>query len=88
MLAPILLGNTVLCGIDLGVIDGRITASTAAGGLAAVSIHTGAHLLVATIMAVAIYETAGVRVLRRAWFNIDRVWAGVLIVTAIIVAVS
>ena len=37
---------------------------------------------VTLFIAVIVYERLGLRLLRRAWFNIDRVWAGVLIATA------
>jgi hypothetical protein len=88
MLAPILLGNAVLCGGDPGVIGGRITAGSPLGGFMAVVVHTIAHLAVAAMLAAAIYETAGLRVLRHAWFNIDRIWTGVLLLTAVLVAAS
>jgi hypothetical protein len=29
--------------------------------------------------AIVVYEFVGVKILRRAWFNMDRVWAGVMV---------
>lgn len=49
--------------------------------LAAVAVHTGALLLVAGILAVVVYKRVGVEVLRRAWINLDYVWAGALAIT-------
>ena len=31
--------------------------------------------------AIIVYEFVGVKILRRAWFNMDRVWAGVMVGT-------
>jgi len=87
MLVPILLGNAIICGEEFGLVGGRVVAGSPLGGIIAVCLHTVAHLTVATILAVVVYETAGVRVLRQAWFNIDRVWIGALLVTAVVVAI-
>ena len=43
--------------------------------LAAVSLHTVAMLLVMGIIAIVVYRWIGVGILRRAWFNLDLVWA-------------
>jgi hypothetical protein len=48
---------------------------------AAVAVHTTAMLVTMGVVAVMVYEKLGVGVLRRAWLNLDRVWA-----TAVIVA--
>jgi hypothetical protein len=37
-------------------------------------------LLVAGVLAVLVYQKLGVEVLRRAWINLDFIWAGTLIV--------
>jgi hypothetical protein len=43
-------------------------------------VHTMAMLFVAGVIAVLVYEVVGLTVLRRAWFNLDRLWAAALIV--------
>jgi hypothetical protein len=48
-------------------------------GLAAVTVHTGAMVTVAGIVAVVVYEVVGLRILRSAWINLDRIWAFALI---------
>jgi hypothetical protein len=48
--------------------------------LAAVAVHTGAMFLVMGVIAVVVYEKVGLAILRRAGFNLDRVWAVVLLV--------
>ncbi len=48
--------------------------------LAAVGLHSMAMLAVAGTIAVVVYQKLGVEVLRRAWVNLDFIWAGTLIV--------
>jgi len=56
---------------------------------AAVGIHTLAMLVVATVIAIAVYEWVGLSFLRRGWFNLDLLWAFALIgVGAILLATS
>lgn len=49
-----------------------------------VALHTLGYLLVTAILALIVYHKVGVEVLRRAWFNLDFVWVGALIVTGIL----
>jgi len=55
------------------------TPAAALAGLAAAGAHTVAMLAVMAVCAVLVYEYVGVNVLRRAWFNMDRIWAGVMV---------
>jgi hypothetical protein len=55
------------------------TPAAALEGLAAAGVHTLAMFTVMAVCAVVVYEFVGVKVLRRAWFNMDRVWAGVMV---------
>ena len=55
----------------------------AAAGALAVAVHTGAMLAVTALAAIAVYETIGVGILRSAWINLDRLWAGALLVGAV-----
>lgn len=48
----------------------------------AVAVHTLGYLLVTGIVAFVVYEKAGLQLLRKAWVNLDLVWAVALIVTA------
>jgi hypothetical protein len=49
--------------------------------LAAVGLHAAAMLAVAALVAVVVYQKLGVEILRRAWINLDLVWAGALAIT-------
>jgi hypothetical protein len=51
-------------------------------GLQVALVHTVGYLLMTGIIAVIVYERLGLRLLGRAWFNVDRLWAGALIATA------
>jgi hypothetical protein len=55
-----------------------------AAGLAVALIHTAGYLLVTGLVAVIVYERLGLRLLGKAWFNIDRLWAGALVITAVV----
>ena len=47
-------------------------------------LHSAGYLVAAVVVAVMIYEVVGVRVLRKAWLNINLVWAIALIVTGVL----
>ena len=53
-------------------------------GVAVAIVHTAGYLIVTGMIAVIVYERLGLRLLGRAWFNVDRLWAGALILTAIV----
>jgi hypothetical protein len=59
-------------------------ASTPLLGLLATAIHTLGYLLVMAAIAVIVYEKVGLAILRKAWFNLDIVWALALIVTGVL----
>ncbi len=60
----------------------------ALAGLDAAVIHTAGYLLVSGVVAVLVYEKLGLRLLRSAWVNLDVVWLGALIVTAVAVVIA
>jgi hypothetical protein len=51
--------------------------------LAAVGIHTAAMYLAMAAIALLVFEKLGVAILRRAWLNLDRVWAVALVVAGL-----
>ena len=55
--------------------------------LTAVGVHTFSMLLVTAAAAGLVYEKWGLAILRQAWFNLDWVWAGALILTGLCLAV-
>jgi len=50
----------------------------------AVGVHTAGYLLVTVLVAAVVYEKAGLAVLRRAWVNVDLIWAGALVVSGVL----
>lgn len=54
-------------------------AAAAYAETAAVVLHTGAMFAAMAVIAVLVYERLGTAILRRAWLNLDRVWAFALV---------
>jgi hypothetical protein len=48
----------------------------------AVAVHTFGYLLFTGVIAWVVYKKLGLSVLRKAWLNLDFVWATALIATA------
>jgi hypothetical protein len=53
----------------------------------AVGVHTITYLTVTTLAAWIVYRKLGLALLRTAWFNLDWLWAGALVVTGLVVIV-
>jgi hypothetical protein len=65
-----------------------VAASNALGSsLFALGAHTVSYLAVTTLVAWIVYSRVGLAILRKAWFNLDWLWACVLVVTGVIVLV-
>ena len=52
---------------------------------AAVTLHTAAYFTVMLLAAWIVYRKLGLNLLRKAWFNMDWLWAGTLVLTGIVV---
>ena len=96
MLAPILLGWSnmeyaghgthaahmhVLSSEQMAVLNGPLP------WLMAVVVHTLGYLLVATLLALLVYEKLGVAILRRAWFNLDLLWVIALMISGSLILI-
>jgi hypothetical protein len=83
MLVPVLIP---LC---LAQTPGReLVASGSAIALAAIGVHTAAMLIVTGLIAIVVYEWVGVAILRRGWFNLDRLWTIALVATGLILLLA
>jgi hypothetical protein len=60
---------------------GSAASSNAGAALLATALHALSYLAVTAFVAVLVFEKVGVGFLRRAWFNVDLIWAGALVVT-------
>jgi hypothetical protein len=69
-------GGTGLLTAGIGGVDTAALLGTA--------LHTAGYLAVAAVIAVIVYEKLGLRILRRAWINLDLLWAGALIITGLL----
>jgi hypothetical protein len=56
--------------------------------ITAALIHTAGYLAATIGIAFVVYEKLGLRILRRAWINVDALWSGALIVAAVVAAVG
>ena len=54
-------------------------ATNLASGLAATAVHSGSYLIVTAIVASIVFHKLGVGLLRKAWINLDLIWAAALI---------
>jgi hypothetical protein len=90
LLAPVLLhlppGLAYLRIPDPHVLAAGTLVPSPSTAVAAVLVHTGALLAVATAVAVLVYETVGVGILRRAWVNLDLPWAASLVGAGLLMA--
>jgi hypothetical protein len=83
MLVPLLLGLPVGSEVpDLPQLGPGTTLLLQQAG--AVLIHTLAMLLVMGLVALVVYERLGVGVLRRAWLNVDLLWAIALVAAGVV----
>jgi hypothetical protein len=87
MLLPFLLHGTSLPAGHMHHTAGSALQSPAAG-IAAVSVHTAAYLAVMGLVAWLVYAKVGLAVLRKAWINLDWIWALALMVTGVFTLVT
>lgn len=93
MLIPIFLViSSGAAGLDLGghagvPAFGTIAASGVGIALLSVLVHTLAMILTAGLIAWLVYRYLGLRLLQKAWFNLDFLWAAVLMVVGMIALV-
>jgi hypothetical protein len=81
MVVPFFLGMQIPGGEHMHyVMTG--TAGTSGNAILAVALHASSYLLVTAVVALVVFEKVGVGILRKAWFNLDLVWAAALIGTA------
>jgi hypothetical protein len=82
MVAPLLIG----AGVADAAADDHALEAAAGGGAALLTgalgllLHVAAMVAVMAVVAVLVYDRLGVAVLRRAWINLDGVWAAAFVV--------
>jgi hypothetical protein len=84
MLVPVLLHDAAaLASSSAGHAHGSALAQGRLGGFAAVAVHTLSMCIVMGVLALVVYRTVGLSLLRRAWINLDVVWAGALVIAGV-----
>ncbi|GID27277.1 hypothetical protein [Paractinoplanes brasiliensis] len=78
MLLPVL-AATPVAGAHAGHVAASGPPLAALSGLGAAGLHTVAMFAAMALCAVLVYEFVGVAILRKAWFNMDRLWAAVMV---------
>ena len=67
---------------------GHAVGAGASAAVIATAIHTAGYLAVSTPVALIVFEKFGVALLRRAWFNLDLVWAIALVLAGVMTLVA
>ena len=78
MVVPVFVGMTMAGGEH---VHHRMPGSDAGAALLATGLHAAGYLIVTAFVALLVFEKLGVGLLRRAWFNLDLIWALALVVT-------
>jgi hypothetical protein len=86
MVVPVLLGGgaPAHAGIAGSHPMHRAAAASPFAGVLAAVIHTAAYLAVTGAVAWIVYRKVGLAILRKAWFNVDALWALALVATGLI----
>ena len=88
MVLPVVLGSSTVEAADQ--MSGHHHLSAAASpftALLATAVHTAAYLAVTGLIAWVVYRKLGLAVLRKAWVNLDFVWAVALVVSSVVTLV-
>ena len=84
MVVPVLLGSSTVDAADpMAVHHPASTGTTPLAALVATAVHTTAYLAVTGLIAWVVYSTVGLAVLRKAWLNLNVVWAAALVVSGL-----
>jgi hypothetical protein len=83
MVVPVFLGMTMSG--TMGHAHHQAAPGAGAGAaVLATGLHAAGYLAVTALIAVLVFEKFGVGILRRAWFNLDLIWSGALILTGVL----
>jgi hypothetical protein len=87
MVAPVLIGagatNAEASG-DHAIAAVQDNGLSIPGSLLGITLHVGAMLAVMGVVATLVYDHVGVSVLKKAWINLDWVWAGAFVAAGVL----
>lgn len=85
MVLPVLLGSSTVEAADQMAGHHHLSAATSpVAALLATAVHTTAYLAVTGLIARLVYRKFGLAILRKAWLNLNVVWAAALVVTGVV----
>jgi hypothetical protein len=85
MLVPVLLGSRTVEAADPTAGHHHMSAAASPmAALLATAVHTAAYLAVTGGIAWGVYSKFGLAILRKAWLNVNLVWAAALVVTGVV----
>jgi hypothetical protein len=88
MLLPVLLGSSTVEAADQMAGHHHTAAgSSPLAALLATTVHTTAYLAVTGLVAWVVYSKLGLAILRKAWLNLNLVWAAALVITGLVTLV-
>ena len=79
MVVPVFLGMSMADAGGHAHHAAAAAGTTASAALIATGVHATSYLAVTAFIAVLVFEKLGVGILRRAWFNLDLIWAAALV---------
>jgi hypothetical protein len=88
MVVPVLLGSSTVEAADqMAAAHHHMAADFPLAALLATAIHTAGYLAVTGLVAWVVYNKLGLAILRKAWLDLNVVWAAALMVTGLVILV-
>ena len=88
MVAPVLIGagaaTDAAASGDHAIAAVQENGLSIPGSMLGITLHVGAMLAVMGVVAVMVYDHVGVSVLKKAWLNLDWVWAGAFVLAGVL----
>jgi hypothetical protein len=84
MVVPVLLGRSTVAAAEHLAGDHYMAATTPLAALLATAVHTIGYLVVTGAVAWVVYSKFGLAILRKAWLNLNLVWAVALVATGLV----
>jgi hypothetical protein len=86
MVVPVFVGMTMAGASEQHMHHMPAVGAGAGTAFVATGLHALGYLAVTALIAVLVFEKLGVGILRRAWFNLDLIWAATLVATGVLTA--
>jgi hypothetical protein len=88
MVVPVLLASrTAEAANQTAGVHHHMAAASPVGAVLATAVHTTGYLAVTGLVAWVVYSRLGLAILRKAWLNLNVVWAAALLVTGVVILV-